>query len=177
MTDLDNRLPGRMVLVFAVHPITAPTPCQRCQGAEPAVGQLMVILPPPFLGDPTSANDLAALYEQFVIEQAHGVFRLSAFAALGMQCLATFIANHQDREDEAVIATALAGMSLPERLVGAWAVAPGVEGQLYPMVLGLTGPLSIAQMYHLLNQPLGTLDAGLNDMLPDPHDLGSSAWS
>ena len=170
MSDLENRLPGRMVLTFALHPLATPIPCHQCQGAEPAVGQFLALFPPLFTGDPTSASDLASFFEEFIVEQARGVFRLSTFEALGIHCLAASIALHQDRKDTVAIATALAHMTLPERLVGTWAVAPGVEGRLFPMVLGLDGPLSIGQMYRLLNQPFGTLDAGLAEVLPDPQE-------
>ena len=169
MPDLENRLPGRMLLVFALYPLVALASCQWCQGAEPAVGQLTALFPPPFLGDPTSATDIAVLFEQFFVEQARGRFRLSGSEAMGVQCLATYIAKHQARDDQGTIATALAAMTLPERLVGACAVAPEANGQLYPMVLGVAEPLSIMQMYHLINQPLGSLNAGVV-LLPEPQE-------
>jgi len=166
MPDLENRLPGRMVLVFALHPITSPAQCQECQGGEPAIGQKIEIVPPPFTGDPDSPTDMDDLYERYVAEQHAGIFRLTEFVAVGAQCLAKRVAMHQQREDIAVIAHYFATEPLPERLAGAIAVAPGIDAPLYPMVLGLAGPLSIAQMFLLINQPLGTLNAGLGEVLP-----------
>jgi hypothetical protein len=167
MPDLDNRLPGRTVLAFALHPITAPALCSHCAGAEAAVAQLMEFAPPEFVGDPTSPAAIADLFERYVAEQAHGIFRMGDFEAIGLRCLAVRIARHQEREDVATIAVALQRIAMPDRFVGVWAVYPGIAGRIYPMVLGLHGPLSIGQMYQLINRPIGALDAGAG-IIPDP---------
>ncbi len=167
MPDLENRLPGRMVLAFALHPLTAPEPCRRCAGAEGAVAQLLEFGPPEFHGDPSAPTVIAELFERFVAEQAQGIFRMGDFEPVGVQCLAQRMARHQERDDAATIAAVLDTMRLPERFIGAWAVAPGVDGRLFPMIIGAHEPLSIAQMYRLINRPLGALDAG-DEMIPDP---------
>ena len=112
MPDLDNRLPGRMVLAFALHPITAPASCSRCNGAEAAVAQFMEFAPPEFTGDPTSSAAIAELFERFIVEQSRGIFHIGDFEAIGVRCLATRIAQHQEREDVATIAAALTDMPL-----------------------------------------------------------------
>ncbi|MBA3822620.1 MAG: hypothetical protein H0X24_01795 [Ktedonobacterales bacterium] len=167
MPDLTNRLPGRMVLAFALHPLTASEPCRRCAGAEEAIAQLLDFGPPAFNGDPSAPTVIADLFERFVAEQAQGIFRMGDFEPVGVQCLAQRMARHQERDDVATILAALQGMTLPERFIGAWAVEPGVAGRLFPMVIGAHDPLSIAQMYRLINRPLGELDAGA-EVIPEP---------
>ncbi|MBA3822583.1 MAG: hypothetical protein H0X24_01610 [Ktedonobacterales bacterium] len=173
MPDLENRLPGRMVLAFALHPIPVPAACGRCVGVEPAVAHLMEFAPPPLIGDPSSPATIADLFERFVAEQARGIFRMGDFEPVGVQCLAARMARHQERADVATIAAALQSMALPERFMGAWAVAPGVDGKLFPMILGAHEPLSVAQMYLLINRPLGELDAG-DEIIADPPQSGAA---
>ena len=173
MADLSNRIPGRMVLVFLLQPLqrdsdSAVLSCELCEGHEPAIGHIIGFLPPEFSGDPTSATDMADHFEHLVAEQAQGRFRMTTSQAIGIACLASLIATHQQRDDEAVIAAALGEMPMPERLVGVWAVEPGTDGKLFPMVVAINAAPSLRELYLLINAPLGSLDAGLSEVLPEP---------
>ena len=165
MADIENRLPGRMLLVWVAKPLARQSLCVLC-GLEQAIAQWAQLLPP--VAPPMTADVHAsdAMYEAWLQEQLAGVVRVGGFEAIGPTCLAQPAAQYMLQPAIAPdFQQFLQSEPFPDQVLGAMAVEPGVVGKTYPKVLGIPEPLSLRDVILVLNAPFDALDAS-DEVIP-----------
>jgi hypothetical protein len=158
----------RTLVCWVAKPLVAPGPCQACR-AESAVAQFLQLLPPSMPTHLPIERAADEMYERWLQEQLAGTVRLSAIEELGARCLAQRAAMFviQPHQVDRFI-TFFAGQDLPDQVVGAMAIEPGMSGKSFPMVMGISGVRAIRALIQVLNAPIGTLDASDELIALDP---------